>query len=99
MLGFQMALPMLTESGSRTGLLQPAPARSTRHRLETMPGIGSPSLGRTVSGATGRLDSKIRYEPSGDMAGAESGHSPEKGASVGCDHSQLTLCDSRIAPQ
>jgi hypothetical protein len=33
------------------------------------------------------------------MAGDESGHSPENGASVGRDQSPWILCDSTITPQ
>jgi hypothetical protein len=56
MLGFDIDWPArLTVSGSRVGLLQPEPTRSTRQRLETMPGMDSPSLGLEVSGVAGHL--------------------------------------------
>ena len=61
--------------------------------------MGSPGLGRvaSVSGTLGRVDWKTMQEPSGDIAGDESGHSPEKGARVGRDQWPSTLCDSTIA--
>src|ERR1700761_2857581 len=90
-LGFQIEWPMFTVSGSRTGWLQPEPSRFTRQRFETMPGIGSPSFGRLASGSAGRVDWKTMYEPSGDIAGEESGHSPENGASVGLDQPSPAL--------
>ena len=99
MLGFQMDKPgMLTSSGNRCGSLQPEAVRSTRQRLEMMPEIGWPGFGRvdSVSGTFGRVDWKTMKEPSGDIAGDESGHSPEKAASSGWPHCPLVRCDSRM---
>src|SRR6185312_5030355 len=101
-LGFHMDRPgMLTSSGKRCGSLQPEAVRSTRQRLETRPGTGWPGLGRvaSVSGIFGRVDWKTMYEPSGDIAGDESGHSPEKAASSGRPHCPLRRCDSRMTVQ
>jgi hypothetical protein len=39
------------------------------------------------------------YDPSGDMAGDESGQTPENDASFGFDHSLAERCDSRITVQ
>src|SRR5271156_4010387 len=99
MLGFQMEWPRFTAFGRRTGWLQPEPTRSTRQRFETTPGMGWPSTGLTVAGVAGRVDWKTMNVPSGDMAGDESGHSPEKDARTGLVHWPSTLCDSRITVQ
>ncbi|SRR5579871_578428 len=41
----------------------------------------------------------MRYDPSGDMAGDESDHSPEKDAIVGLDHCPWIRLDSRMMDQ
>jgi hypothetical protein len=70
-LSFQIDWPTrLTVSGKRVGLLQPVPTRSTGQRLETTPGMASPSLEREVSG--NRRPVRFKYKirnPWGDIAG------------------------------
>src|ERR1700744_319297 len=97
MLGFQIESPMLTVAGSRTGLLQAEPMRSTRQRLFTT-GLALRSA-PGAGGVTGRRELKIRYDPSGAIPIEESAHSPEKGAITGFDHSPSILWDCRIAAQ
>lgn len=58
MLGFQIECPMLTASGSLTGVPQPLPRRSTRHKLAIF----------------GRTDTYTAYEPSGENSDDQSFH-------------------------
>lgn len=41
----------------------------------------------------------MMYDPSGDIAGEESGHTPENDASTGFDQPSLILCDSSMTVQ
>ena len=98
-LGLKIVPLIFTSSGSRTGSDQPAGVLSTRHKFETSPGIGSPGFGCSFSGVFGRVDTKMRYLPSGDQVGEESGHWPENGATTGSLHTFFTRCASRITLQ
>jgi hypothetical protein len=61
----------------RTGLLQPEPVRSERHRSATRCGFCEESAGEE---SLGRSETKSMKEPSGAMPGEESEYSPENGA-------------------
>ena len=58
--------------------------------------LGDATLVGIPGDSTRREETKIRYEPSGAIAGDESDHSPEKEATVGFDHWPRTFFDSRM---
>ncbi len=78
---------MFTVSGRRFGSDHTEPTLVTSHmpaeRPTTIPVAGA------LAGA--RCDTKTSRWPSGENAGCESDHCPEKEATVGCRHAPLIL--------
>src|SRR5450631_3583704 len=86
-------------SGSRTGAPQPSCVRLTRQRFEPLPGCGLPLIAPSIGGLpgdAGRFEAKIKYVPSGAIAGSMSSQLPENGAITGSDHFAFTRCETRM---
>src|ERR1700677_3837008 len=99
MLGENVPVSALIESGRRLGSPHPDPSRSTRQRFPPCAGNTLPSKFPSIgllSSPAGRFVANTRNDPSGAIVGSRSFHLPEKGASAGVDHSPFTRCEARI---